>query len=84
MKWSWYDTAPAATDNGPYFENACTRVPDQNVCVTSRSMWERSIQALQYAQQYFKNSLRRQISFVLLPLATEKAINKDKEVFLVQ
>ena len=34
------DTAPAATDNGPFFRNARTRVPDQNVCVTSRSIWE--------------------------------------------
>ena len=33
-------TAPAATDNGPYFEIACTRVPEQNVCVTSRSLCE--------------------------------------------
>ena len=31
-----------------------------------------------------KNSLRREISLVLLPLVTEKAINKDKEAFLVQ
>ena len=31
-----------------------------------------------------KNSLRRQISLVLLPLVSEKAINKDKEAFLVQ
>ena len=34
------DTAPAATGNGPYF-GICTRVSDQNVCVTSWSMWER-------------------------------------------
>ena len=36
------DTAPAATDNGPYFGIACTRVPRQSVCVTPRSTWEPS------------------------------------------